>query len=184
MYDKKVFVDTETTGLFDPKMVSIAFIAYNGTERTGTGYYIMNPEGHIEESASKVNGFYDEDVKDKPLFSDIWPQISKYFEDALWCAHNSKFDEKVIINSLKRYNFPLPNYNTFCTCENAKRIIPKSEIKNYKLDTLCNYFNIEFKNHHTASFDTVACMRIFNKIVQLNPKDFLIKEGIKEDKHE
>lgn len=170
------FLDTETTGLKNPRTISIALYVYDDNKRIFKGYYICNPQAPIEPSASQVNGFYKEDVQDKPNFDKIWEEIAPYMENSLWVGHNVSYDNRVIMEDLKRYNIPIPKHSTLCTCENAKKIIPKTEIKDYKLDTLCNYFNIDFTNHHTATFDATACMKIYNKLVKLNgnlvTKDF------------
>jgi len=53
-----------------------------------------------------------------------------------------------------------------CTRDNARAILPKQ--KSYTLDALCNYFGIVCENHHTASFDTMMCQRIFARLYNLD----------------
>lgn len=175
-YNKIVFFDTETVGLRPNYIVSIAYIAYINGKREKAGYLICNPDYPIGVQASKVNGFTNKDVEDEPLFYDRWSEIRAYFEDAIWIGHNVKFDESAIVLECKRYNIPIPKHWTLCTCDNAKQLISKKEVENHKLNTLCDYFGIEFHNHHTASFDTVACMKIYNKLVELSGGNLIVKD--------
>ena len=54
---------------------------YENGKRKNYGYVICNPDYPISPGASRVNGFTDESVADKPLFSEIWPDIKEYFEN-------------------------------------------------------------------------------------------------------
>ena len=173
-----VFFDTETVGLRPNYIVSIAYIVYRDGKQVKGGYLICNPDYPIGEQASKVNGFTNESVKDKPLFPEIWSEIRPYFEGSIWVGHNVKFDESAITLECRRYGIPIPKHWTICTCDNAKKLIPKSVVGNYKLNTLCDYFGIEFHNHHTASFDTVACRKVFNKLVELSDGNLTIKDEV------
>ena len=177
-YNKLVFVDTETVGFKPPYIISIGFIAYENGKRIGQKYLICNPDYPISESASKINGFYNSDLLDKPLFSEIWTEISYFFENSIWIAHNCAFDEKAIVQSCKRYNIVVPKHWTFCTCENAKKVLTKKDVPNFKLNTLCNYFNINLLNHHTATDDVIACLKIYNKILSLNKGELVVKDEV------
>ena len=174
-FNKIVFFDTETTGLRVPYIISLAYIVYQDRKRVGGDYIICNPDYPIDPGASKVNGFYNKQLLNYPLFDKLWKEIKGDFEDALWVGHNVSYDEKALLMSLKRYGLEVPNHRLCCTCDNAKKLIPKTRIKNYKLDTLCDYFDIHFENHHTATFDTVACLKIFNELVKLSDGNLIIK---------
>lgn len=177
-FNKLVFFDTETTGFKPPFIISLAFIAYENGKRSKVGYYVCNPEIHIPYGASKVNGFYDEDVADKPKFWEIWGDIQYHFEDAIYIAHNCRFDESSLTKTLQRYDIPIPKHWTCDTVENAKALIPSTEVENYKLNTLCDYFGISLENHHIASFDTIACLRIYNKLVELSNGNLIIRDEV------
>lgn len=177
-FDKLIFFDVESTGFKENRIVSIGLLYYeNGKLKTKKNITI-NPNTQIEIGASKVNGFTNDMVKDKPTFDEIWDEIKQYFEDTTWIGHNVKYDNKCILGELKRYKLQVPKHDTLCTMENAKILIPKTKIKNYKLDTVAQYFGINFteEQHHDAFFDTIAAMRIYNKLVELSDGDLVIKE--------
>lgn len=177
-FNKLVFFDTETIGFTPPYIISIAFVSYENGKRIKSGYYICNPEVHIPISASKVNGFFDEDVIDKPKFYEIWPNISYYFENSVYIAHNCDFDEKSLHETLNRYNIPMPKkYWTCCTMKNARLLLPKPTVINHKLGTLCEYFSINLDNWHNASADTLACLKVYNKLIELSDGNLKIEKG-------
>lgn len=133
---------------------------------------VCNPDYPISEAASKVNGFTNENVKDKPLFPEEWKKIKHYFEDAIVIRHNVSFDLKALNLEFNRYNIKKPDFYSCDTCANAKKLIKKGteegQVINHKLGTLCDFFGINLENAHQADADTLGCMRVFNKLVALS----------------
>lgn len=174
-WNKLVFFDTETVSINPNFIISLAYIAYEDGKRTGYGEIICNPDYPINPEASKVNGFTDEMVADKPLFDEQWPTVEKYFSDAIWIGHNIGFDVRAVRREAKRYEIDLPQHWTLDTLKNARLIIPKSEVENYKLETLCNHFNITLDNYHNSLIDTYACLRVYNELVRLSNGNLLVE---------
>jgi DNA polymerase-3 subunit epsilon len=172
MSEKYTFLDFETTGFKNPAPVSLAIIRQENGEVVFSKYFLINPEQPIEYGAYKVHGIAYEDVKDKPNFAQIWPIIQPYIEGQICVGHNVQFDaERVLVKQLQRYGITYKPFTTICTRDNAKKVISKSEIANYKLDTVCEYLDIDFTDHHNAMADTEACRQIFNKIKTMNEMD-------------
>lgn len=78
---KYVFLDTETTGL-DPdqgnhRIIDLACIEYEDAAPTGHVFNLkINPEGKKSvKRAFQVHGILDEELVDKPTFSDIHQQL-------------------------------------------------------------------------------------------------------------
>ena len=174
-YNKLCFFDTETVGLNPNYIVSLAYIAYENGEKIADGMIICNPDYPISKEASETNGFTNEMVKDYPLFPKQWKKISKYFDNAILIAHNSNFDVKALKEEAKRYNITLPCFWVCDTLANAKKLIPKGVTQNYRLGTLCDYFGITLKNWHTADADTRACLRLYNKLIEISDGNLIVK---------
>lgn len=177
-YNKLVFFDTETVGFKPPYIISMALVCYENGKRIASKYEICNPDWDIPEAVSKVNGFTNENVQGYGEFPDIWGEVMYYFEDSIWVAHHVNFDEKSLSLTLKRYDIPIPKHWTCDTLENAKKWIPKIEVKNYKLGTLCEYFGIELKDWHSANADTLACLRIYNKLIGVSQGNMIIHDEV------
>ena len=168
-YSKLLFFDTETVAISPKYIISIAYILYENGKRKDYGYVICSADYPISPGASRVNGFTNENVANKPLFNEIWPDIKEYFEDSVWIGHNSKFDEDALALEFSRYNIEMPHHYSLDTCAIAKKMLKKpTEVENHKLMTLCKHFGHNFDGYHQASVDTVACQKIYNDLIKLN----------------
>ena len=58
----------------------------------------------------------------------------------------------------------------------ARKYIPKPEVPNHKLGTLCEYFGINLENAHTADADIYATMKLFNRLVRITKGQMDVKE--------
>ena len=177
-YNKLVFTDTETVSIRPPYIISIAYIVYENGKRIAAGQKICNPDYPIDPGASQVNGFYNEDLLDKPLWSEVWDEIKEYYEDSIWIGHNISFDNSAIVKSNSRYGIETPRHWTCCTMKNARVLVPKPTVVNHKLGTLCDYFGINLDNWHSADADTLACLRVYNKLIDLSGGDLKVEDGI------
>lgn len=174
-----LFLDFESTGLSNPAPVSLGFIFYENGKRKFTEYAIINPEKEIEYGAYKVHGISQEEAEEHYPFPILWEEIKQYFEDSIIISHNNSFDYKrILVPTLKRYNLEIPKMYALCTLENAKKLISKSEIENYKLNTLCDYLGIKFdeKFHHGADYDTEPLPKIYNKLIKLSNGNLIIRD--------
>lgn len=178
-YNKLCFWDVETTSISPPYIISLAYIAFQNGKFVSKGQIICNPDYPIDPNASKVNGFTNDMVKDKPFFGEEWLKVRKYFNDSVLIGHNSSnFDWRALKIENQRYGFELPNIVHVDTLKNAKKFISKDKVENYKLETLVNYFKVDVKSKdfHSADFDTWACMKVYNKLVELADGELLIEQ--------
>lgn len=177
-YNKIVIRDTETTGFRENRIVSIAILVYEDGKKIADKYILVNPKAEIEAGASKVNGITYDTIKNCPTFDKVWDEIKKYMTDSVWVFHNAKYDtDKVIYPELYRYGIEIPNHWVCCTLENAKELIPKSEVPNYKLGTLLEHFRHKLENAHSADCDTWGCMKLYNELVKLSDGHLIVKEN-------
>lgn len=169
--------DTETASFSPPYIISLAYVAYENGKRVAKGMIVCNPDCKISEKASAVNGFTNDMVKDKPLFIEEWRKIEKYFNNSIWIGHNtSVFDIRAIKAEATRYGFIVPNHMECDTLKNAKRLIPKDKIKDYKLSTLLDYFNLKVNGDaHNADVDVNMTIKVYNKLVELANGELLIE---------
>ena len=96
--------------------------------------------------------------------------------DSIWIFHNANYDaNKVIYPELQRYDLEIPNHLLCCTLENARNLIPKSEVPNYKLSTLLEHFGYKLENAHSADADTWGCMKLYNQLVKISDGNLIVK---------
>ena len=104
-------------------------------------------------------------VKDAPLFGELWPDIREMIEDTeLLVAHNASFDMSVLracleLEMIRSY---LPPH--LCTVRLSKQHLPF--LYNHKLNTVCEYFDIEL-DHHEALSDARGCANILLRLNEM-----------------
>lgn len=93
---RQLIIDTETTGL-DPGLGHriIEFAALELVDRRPTGrnlHLYFDPEREVDPGAAEVHGMTWEDLKGKPRFRELAPQIVDFARGAEWIIHNAPFD--------------------------------------------------------------------------------------------
>lgn len=174
-----VAIDLETTGLSPlvDKIIEIgAFkITPNGIEQF---HSLINPEIIIPPETIIFHQITDEMIKDAPLLVNILPTLQYFLGDLPIVAHNAKFDLGFLVMGIQKNALPLSSSNIFCSCKLARHT--HQESANHKLITLVEHLEIPLVNHHRATDDAYACLKVFikslekiNKIDQLQSHSYL-----------
>jgi len=138
---------------------------------TGNPYYpeqsiYVNPCDGFDEMCIRVHGITPADVKDAPMFPDVWTKIEKYFTNTVIIGHNvASSDLDALVKNLKRNNLDIPELYYICTLELAREFIPAFAVENYRLRTLCEYFNVDIDSEHDAFDDACANADLFRALV-------------------
>lgn len=163
------FVDTETTGreAAVDRIVEIGIILGRGGQIVGRHNWLVNPERPIPEEVSKIHGITDADVRDKPTFKQIAPEIIALLKGALPAAYNAGFDRAFIHEELRRAGVELgpssvpmlrPSVDWIDPLVWA-RLIHKEE-KSRALGEVAARLGIALENAHRASDDAEAALRV------------------------
>ena len=127
----------------------------------------INPNDDFCEYCIYVHNITPQQVKNEPLFSDVWFDIEKYFTNTIVIGHNvAASDLKALEKNLNRYNIDIPELYYICTLELAKEYIPHYEVENYSLSSLCKYFDIDIDNEHNAFDDACANADLLKSLVK------------------
>lgn len=154
-----VSIDVETP---NSKNDSICSFGMNFVDENGyinSLYTLVNPESYFSGTNTNIHGFSEKDVSDSPLFPELWESVSKYFEECVIIGHRVTFDLTCIHKAILKYKLSGSNVTYIDTYDIAKAL-PLS-FSDYKLTTLCNYFNIPIENHHNALDDSQAALLLF-----------------------
>lgn len=93
-YPRLVIVDLETTGA-DPnrdRITEIAILITEGDQLTEQWSSLVNPGMHIPSRIQELIGISDEMVADAPPFSELAEQVRAKLANAVFVAHNARFD--------------------------------------------------------------------------------------------
>lgn len=165
---KVVVFDTETIGLNADIDRVIQFSAQTYELRNGvitkTDEYdqYINPEMHIPEAASAVNGITDEFIRDYPTEAEVFERIYNTLATAdAWSGHNVTFDIKFMDAMYQRYGKRFQPTVVLDTLQAARDLIDKTSVENFKLATLAVFYGADKDlTFHNSMDDVTATARI------------------------
>ena len=145
MFDRDlIIIDTETTGMsaLHDRVIELAMIRISKNKIVDKFTTLLNPETRISPFISSFTGITNKDLKDAPLFGDVKNRVLELLDDAVFVAHNARFDYSFIKTELKRTGV---NYKskTFCTVRLSRRLFP--EHRSHSLESVISRYNFKFE---------------------------------------
>jgi len=161
-----IFFDVESTGVDVNKdrILELAALKFFPDGTSKELYLLLNPTVPISEEATSKHGYSNEDLKDKPNFSDSVEEILEFFDESDLGGHNSNhFDIQMLASEIKRCGY------TYDTSEikmvDTRKIYLKNNPKELS-HLYTEYTGKILENAHSAHADIVATVEIFNKQVE------------------
>ena len=151
-YNEFVVFDTETTGLapFRDRIVEIAAIRFVNGSAIEIFETLVNPGKNIPDEVSSINHITNEMVFLYYSGSYITRDKRKYF-DTLEQA--KKLLKKPRVKYDREYDIWETDYES------------DYDVEDYKLETLCDYYNIIIPYQHRAASDALATGKLFLSLV-------------------
>jgi DNA polymerase-3 subunit epsilon len=163
-------IDIETTGGMAKRdrITEIAIVVTDGVNIIEQYQSLVNPERSIPPEITRITGITNEMVASAPRFYEIAKDIILLTQDRIFIAHNVMFDYSFIREEFASlgYTFTRP---MLCTVRLSRKVFPG--LKSYSLGNLIRHFNIQVNDRHRAMEDTLATVKIFQRIVQSNILD-------------
>ncbi|MFZ4590080.1 MAG: exonuclease domain-containing protein [Ignavibacteria bacterium] len=167
-----IVCDVETTGMSSAnnRITEIALIKVKDEEIIDTYTTLVNPGQHIPYGITQLTGISNEDVFDKPSFSEISDKVLEFIndknaEDIIFTGHNVNFDFAFLSESFRRLDKPIYiNYKTLCTCKLARRLL--KHLKSKSLGNVAEHLGIKIKKKHRAYDDTLATAKILTHFIR------------------
>lgn len=155
MGQRYIAFDVETPNRFNNRMSAIGITVLEDGRVAEEFYTLVDPEARFDYFNVQLTGITPELVAGAPDFPRLWERIEPIMESGLLVAHNAPFDMSVLAKCLRDYSIPWRPYAQYaCTCQMGRRLLP--DLPNHRLNTLCDYLNIELDHHHAGS-DSRAC---------------------------
>ena len=170
--DSFVVFDIETTGLSPQTcaITEIGAVRYKMGEVSETFSSFVNPKMPISEEITNLTGITNDMVKDAPGIENVLPDFLKFVNGDVLVAHNASFDISFIRSACEKCKIPFDP--TFIDTVSMSRQI-NTDLKNHKLDTLAQYFDLGDFNHHRAFEDAHMLALIYKSMI-----DKMKSEGI------
>ena len=171
--ERLIVLDTETTGLDvddGHKIIEIGCIEIIDRNITANSFHhYINPKRLVDEKAYEVHGISNDDLDDKPIFSEIINNFIEYISDSPLIIHNAPFD----IGFLKsEYNYSGYDYNNLYSSreiiDTLKIARKKSPGKRNTLDALCSRYSVDNTDRslHGALLDAQLLARVYLRMTQ------------------
>ncbi|MBR1496396.1 MAG: 3'-5' exonuclease [Oscillospiraceae bacterium] len=158
MGEKYIAFDVETPNYANNRMSAIGVAVVEDGAIAEEFYSLVNPETHFDWFNINLTGITPEMAAEAPAFPVLWEKLRPLMEGGLLAAHNAPFDMSVLAKCLLHYGIRWrPRVEYICTCRTGRRLLP--DLPNHKLNTMCDYLNLDLDHHHAGS-DSRACGEI------------------------
>lgn len=156
-----IAIDFETANYERDSICQIGIATVKDNQIKEVKSWLVNPETFFDDFNVRLHGISEKDVKDKPTFSQVWPEVYGYISDGTNCnmlfAHNAQFDMQALMADLSRYGMPIPYIPFGCTLAISRRTWPGEP--SYSLESLCRKLDIK-PGTHDAGEDARACAEL------------------------
>ena len=164
-------IDIETTGGRPERdrITEIAILLHDGEKVVDRFSTLINPECRIPLEIQRITGIDNEMVANAPKFHEVAKQIIQFTENAVFVAHNVRFDYGFVKAAFRDLGF-LYQRKTLCTVRMARAAF--KGLPSYSLGRLCETLDIQIKDRHRALGDAEATAILLSRII--------VKKGIPE----
>ncbi|RJP28615.1 MAG: WYL domain-containing protein [Actinobacteria bacterium] len=153
-------VDVETTGLYmGSRLVELGAVRFSPRGVIDEFHTLVDPMEPIQQGAIDIHGITDEMVRGCPRPAEVVEGFASYLGDAVFIAHNARFDVRIIGMELARAGIEPPPNAVVDTVLLARRAFPG--MPNYRLGTVTRHLGIRQDCHHRGLPDARAAMEIF-----------------------
>jgi len=167
-----IVLDLETTGASPTTgcaITEIGAIAIRGGEILEEFSSFVNPQVALPEYIVNLTGITDEMLMDAPLINEVFPDFIEFIdrhEHVHLVAHNAPFDIGFLKAAATQLSHIWPKYEVIDTVKLARRVIERSEIENYKLGTLSQFFNTKALPNHRALDDVKTTVEVLHRLIE------------------
>lgn len=150
-----VFVDIETNGGNGERgrITEIALLRVEGGEIIDQFSSLVNPGSPIPHWITRLTGITNNDLVHAPYFDEIAENINRIMKDAIFVAHNVRFDFSFIKRQLEACGYEF-RPKLFCTVRLSRAIYP--EHTGHSLQKIIERHKISVNDRHRAYDDAKA----------------------------
>ena len=167
-----IVLDLETTGASPTNgcaITEIGAIAVRGGEVLEEFSTFVNPQVALPDYIINLTGITDEMLTGAPLIDEVYPEFIEFIDrhkDVHLVAHNAPFDIGFLKAAASALSHDWPKYEVIDTVKLARRVIDRSEIANYKLGTLSQFFDTKALPNHRALDDVKTTVEVLHRLIE------------------
>jgi DNA polymerase-3 subunit epsilon len=166
-----VIIDLETTG-GSPGINAITEIGaqkVQGGKVIGEFQTLVNPGVPLPPFITVLTGITEKMLLPAPSINEVFPQLLEFLgseSETVLVAHNATFDLGFLKAAASALGYTFPKYQSLDTVKIARQVLTKDEVRNYKLDTLSQFFKTETSPTHRALDDVRATVSVFHGVIE------------------
>ena len=157
--------DLETTGLKGNRdeIIEVGAVKIKDGQLIDQFSTFVRPTGKIPAKITEITGIRDDMVATAPAIKKVLGEFLEFVGDSILVAHNASFDHSFLQAALRKTGHKKRDYPLCDTLNLSRALFP--QLKNHKLNTLCQHLGIKLENHHRAVDDAQATAGIFIKML-------------------
>lgn len=162
-----VVLDTETTGL-EPgeghRIIEIGCVELLHRRPADEYQQYLNPGVEIDDGAYEVHGITNQELADKPPFSNVAREFIDFVKDSELIIHNAPFDVGFINAELQRLGSDWGKIEDYCTITDSLALAKqKHPGQKNGLDALCKRYQIDnsARERHGALIDARLLAEVY-----------------------
>ena len=161
-----VFVDIETTGLrptYD-RIIEIGILRVVDGQIVQKFNSLINPNLHLPPEIIQITGITSQELENAPSWRETQDEVLELLKDAIFVAHNARFDYGFVKNEFRRSNISFST-KPLCSAKLSRALFPR--FKRHNLDVLIERFELDCTNRHRAFDDAHVIYQFFQKINEI-----------------
>ena len=160
-------LDLETTGgsPVDDEICEIGAVKVRGGECLGTFHTFVDPGRDIPTAITVLTGLTTAMVRPAPPVGAVLPSLLEFLGDAVFVAHNARFDRSFLDAALARTDRDRLANPVVDTCALARRLL-RDEVPDCRLGTLASRFRLDHRPSHRALDDALATTDLLHLLLE------------------
>lgn len=163
-----VILDTETTGLLAPEVVSVALVDDRGQRLL---HEFVCPSKPIEPGASRITGIDLDSLEGRPHYPAIASRVADILRGKRVVIYNAAYDVAALENTHRRYGLELPPFESWCAMEWFARLYGQWDAARgafvwQPLHKAAAFFAVQPTGAHDALADCITTWRILREALR------------------
>lgn len=126
---------------------------------------LINPGVSIPHRITRITGITTAMVFDQPKADEVMPAFEEFLGDAVFVAHNIKFDVGFVNAEFERVGLPPMSNKGLCTLRLARRLLPG--LRSKSLGSLAKFYRIPGEGRHRAAKDVEITSIVLDRLCQI-----------------
>ncbi|MBW3562138.1 MAG: DEDD exonuclease domain-containing protein [Actinobacteria bacterium] len=163
-----VVLDLETTGLrpTSDRITEVGAVKVKGGRVLGEFQCLVAPGIPIPAAVTALTGITEHMVAARPPVEAVLPSLMEFLRGAVLVAHNANFDVSFLQAAFSRLHYPRLEQPVVDTARLARRALDRSEVRDFRLETLATYLRARTRPEHRALADARATVDVLHGLLE------------------